>query len=165
MNNNNNPTMKTGMNTSLLASFFPEQHQVRIVNIDGSPWFVASDVCKYLELGLPANYLRKFNDDKKCTYPIYTAGGIQNLLVISESGLYRLMFRSRRPEAKRFADWVCKEVLPSIRRNGGYIIGQEQLSTGEMSEDDLLARALEIAKARLIRLISERENKTEILSM
>lgn len=162
---NNNPTMTTGMNTSLLASFFPQQHQVRIVNIDGSPWFVASDVCKYLELGLPANYLRKFNDDKKRTYPIYTAGGIQKLLVISESGLYRLMFRSRRPEAIRFADWVCKEVLPSIRRNGGYIIGQEQLSTGEMSEDDLLARALEIAEAKLIRLISERENKTEILSM
>lgn len=98
-------------------------HPVRIMDNQGEPWFVAKDVCNILELTNSREALQALDDDEKNTVRI--ADGIQrgnpNMSIISESGLYKLVMRSRKPAAKQFVKWVTKDVLPSIRKNGAYI--------------------------------------------
>lgn len=89
----------------------------------GEPWFVAKDVCDILELGNTTNALRALDEDEKTNFTncnVAQNGG-RVPLIISEPGLYKLVMRSRKPEAKEFQRWVTHEVLPSIRRTGGYI--------------------------------------------
>lgn len=89
----------------------------------GEPWFVAKDVCDILELGNTTNALRALDEDEKTNFTncnVAQNGG-RAPLIISEPGLYKLVMRSRKPEAKEFQRWVTHEVLPSIRRTGGYI--------------------------------------------
>lgn len=89
----------------------------------GEPWFVAKDVCDILELGNTTNALRALDEDEKTNFTncnVAQNGG-RAPLIISEPGLYKLVMRSRKPEAKEFQCWVTHEVLPSIRRTGGYI--------------------------------------------
>lgn len=89
----------------------------------GEPWFVAKDVCDILELTNPAVALQSLDDDEKTNLSnsyVWSESG-RRPLIISEPGLYRLVMRSRKPEAKEFQRWVTHEVLPSIRRTGGYI--------------------------------------------
>ena len=95
--------------------------------IDGEPWFVAKDVCVALFIHIKedgkvntANAVRPLSSDEKGTHRIVTLGGTQLLTVISESGLYRLVLRSDKPEAKVFQDWVTRELLPTIRKTGTY---------------------------------------------
>lgn len=76
--------------------------------------------------------------------------------IISESGLYKLINRSDKPQAKPFQDWVNKVVLPAIRKDGGYILGEEKVATGEMDEDELVFRAMEVTKRKLDRLATEK---------
>lgn len=91
---------------------------VRALSVDGKPWFVAKDVCDALALDHTA--LRKLDDDEKGRDSIPTPGGDQQVSVVSEPGLYKLVMRSRKPEAKAFQRWVTHEVLPAIRRHGAY---------------------------------------------
>lgn len=89
----------------------------------GEPWFVAKDVCDILELGNTTNALRALDEDEKTNFTncnVAQNGG-RTPLIISEPGLYKLIMRSRKPEAKEFQRWVTHEVLPQIRRTGGYI--------------------------------------------
>lgn len=89
----------------------------------GEPWFVAKDVCDILELTNPAVALQSLDDDEKTNLSnsyVWSEPG-RRPLIISEPGLYRLVMRSRKPEAKEFQRWVTHEVLPQIRRTGGYI--------------------------------------------
>ncbi len=79
------------------------------------------------------------------------------LVMLSESGLYKLVMRSDKPQAKRFQDWVTKDVLPAIRKDGGYIMGEEKVATGEMSEDELVFRAMEVMKNKIDRLRGDNE--------
>ena len=72
--------------------------------------------------------------------------------LVSESGLYKLVLRSNKPEAKPFQDWVTKTVLPAIRKDGAYIMGEEKVATGEMSEDELVLKALGILQKKVERL-------------
>ena len=94
--------------------------KVRIVERDGQPWFVAKDVCECLELTDVSKTISLLDDDEKGTNSIRTLGGEQQMLVISEPGLYSLIFRSRKPEAKAFKRWIIHEVVPSIRKRGLY---------------------------------------------
>lgn len=87
---------------------------------DGGIWFVAKDVCDILGLSNPTKAVRPLPTDERGLKTFQTPGGEQTLNVISESGRYRLTMRSTKPEAKPFQDWVVKEVLPSIRKTGGY---------------------------------------------
>lgn len=92
---------------------------------NGTPWFVAKDVCAALGLGNVTEALRGLEDDEKAEFSnseVSSNGVIQNrrMLFISESGLYALIFRSRRPEARAFRKWVTAEVLPALRKKGGY---------------------------------------------
>lgn len=91
-----------------------------IVGADGEPWFIAKDVCDVLGYSDSGQALRNLDADEKGTYPAQYAGQVRNLSIISESGFYSLVLRSRKPVAKKFKAWVTKEVLPSIRKHGMY---------------------------------------------
>ena len=102
--------------------------EVRTVQKDGEPWFVLKDVCQIL--GIDASQLKKVADrlepDEKCRNQITTVRGAKETWIINESGLYNVILRSDKPEAKPFRKWVTSEVLPSIRKNGGYIAGKRE---------------------------------------
>jgi prophage antirepressor-like protein len=96
---------------------------IRVVMIAGDPWFVAADICRALGLGNVSMAVRILDEDEKGLNPIETPGGIQSATVVNESGLYALMLRSDKAEARPFRRWVTGEVLPSIRNTGSYTIG------------------------------------------
>ena len=106
-----------------LAIFKNEQFgKVRVIMKENEPWFVAKDVCQCLDLRNPRTSLALLDDDEKGVHSMDTPGGTQQLSVISESGLYSCVLRSRKPEAKQFKRWVTHEVLPAIRKTGNYSI-------------------------------------------
>ena len=86
----------------------------------GEPWFVANDVCEALGLSNPRSSLALLDEDEKGVHSMDTPGGTQNLAIVSAAGLYSLILRSRKPEAKALKRWVTHEVLPAIRRHGVY---------------------------------------------
>lgn len=105
--------------TALIALTF-EANAVRVIDRDGDPWFVATDVAAILGYRDAEKLTRMLDEDEKGTHNVGTLGGPQDLTVISESGLYNATFRSRRPEAQRLRKWVTAEVLPALRRTGHY---------------------------------------------
>ncbi len=118
--------------------------QVRTVQRDGEPWFVATDVCRALEHSNSRMALERLEDDEKGVSSIYTHGGRQEVSIINEPGLYALVLGSRKPEARAFKRWITHDVIPAIRKTGGYIAGEET-----MSDDELLSRALLMAGEKL----------------
>lgn len=118
---------------------------VRAMMRDGEPWFVASDVCTALDIGNVSMALSRLDDDEKGISPIDTPGGSQAMAVINESGLYSLILGSRKPEAKQFKKWVTSEVLPSIRKTGGY----QQPIPVELSRMEILRLAMDAEEAKL----------------
>ena len=108
-----------------------KEHPVRIVDRGGEPWFVAKDVCAVLEIAKVDSAIRSLDEDEKDTHSMSTLGGDQEMSIVSEAGLYSLVLRSRKPEAKTFKRWVTHEVLPSIRKTGAYVapnLSMEQIS-------------------------------------
>lgn len=95
--------------------------KIRTLTIDGEPWFVAADVCRALEIGNPSMAVERLDDDEKGISTIDTLGGKQRMTIINEPGLYSLVLSSRKPEAKAFRRWVTHEVIPAIRKYGGYM--------------------------------------------
>lgn len=136
----------------------PEFGQIRVVNKDSEPWFVGKDVADALGYGkgksLNNAVSRHVDDDDKGVTEMMTPGGKQNFVIINESGLYSLILSSKLSTAKKFKHWVTSEVLPSIRKTGGYIAGQENLSDSE-----LMAKALLVAQ----RTIEERNKQIETM--
>lgn len=108
--------------TSQIQKFvFPLTNQeTRIVDRDGNPWFIGNDVCACVSIANPRNAFARLDDDEKGVCLVDTLGGPQELVVISEAGLYNLILRSDKPEAKAFRRWVTHEVLPQIRKTGTY---------------------------------------------
>ena len=105
----------------VLKIFEDENHaQFRVVGRDGEPWFVLADVCKRLEIVQTAAAARILDEDEKDVFSMHTPGGRQDVTIISESGLYSLILRSRKETAKKFRKWITAEVLPQIRKTGGY---------------------------------------------
>lgn len=96
---------------------------VRVTMIDNEPWFVASDVCRALEIAPTAT--RRLDDDEKGMRSTQTPGGKQEMAVVNESGLYSLVLGSRKPEAKVFKRWITHDVIPTIRKTGGYVNNEE----------------------------------------
>jgi prophage antirepressor-like protein len=94
------------------------EKQVRTVVKDNEPWFVAKDVCEILEID--STQTRRLDDDEKGAHTVSTLGGDQTLSTINESGLYALIFRSRKPQARLFRRWVTGTVLPAIRHTGTF---------------------------------------------
>lgn len=126
---------------------------IRAVELNGEPWLVGKDVADVLGYGNYRQALKtNVDEEDKGVHQMDTLGGRQDMTIINESGLYSLIFGSKLPKAKEFKHWVTSEVLPSIRKHGGYIKDQENLT-----EDELLSRALLVAQSR----IAERDRQIE----
>ena len=106
--------------STAITPFNFNDHAVRVLQIEDAPWFVATDVAESLGYKSPKDAASYLDDDEKGSAIVRTPGGDQKLTVINESGLYALVLRSRKPEARKFAKWVTAEVLPSIRKTGQY---------------------------------------------
>lgn len=124
---------------------YEESKLVRTMNVSGEPWFVLKDVCDVLGLSTPARVAERLDSDEVSqAHLIDSMGRSQEMTIISESSLYNVILRSDKPEAKPFRKWVTSVVLRSIRKNGGYIARQEELSPQE-----LMAKALLVAQKTL----------------
>jgi prophage antirepressor-like protein len=130
----------------LPTEFRFDQSPVRTVMKDGDPWFVAKDVCDILEHSNHRMAVASLDDDERGVSTVATAGGPQETITISQSGLFNLIFTSRKPEPKRFRKWVTSEVLPEIRKTGRYRRPETEFAglSGERVEYErwLLERAL-----------------------
>lgn len=106
---------------------------IRVVNVEGEPWFVAADVAKALGYSHTPHMMRSVEADQKGVQSSHTPGGTQSVTTISEAGFYLVALRAQdfRPEVKAFQDWVTRVVLPSIRKTGGYVVGQERAQSPE----------------------------------
>ncbi len=139
-----------------LQIFKYQNNDVRTVSIDGEPWFVGKDVAEVLGYSNPQKAIRDHVDNEDRTVnESFTVNGTQATL-INESGLYSLIMSSKLPSAKEFKRWVTAEVLPSIRKHGGYIAGQE-----ELSDSELIAKALVVAQ----RTLADREKRLADLTV
>lgn len=118
--------------------------QVRVIQREGEPWFVAADVCKALEIGNSRQAIVRLDDDEKGVISTDTLGGQQQVNIVNEPGLYTLVLGSRKPEAKLFKRWITHEVIPAIRKTGGYIAGEKS-----MTDEELMARALLMAQNKI----------------
>lgn len=144
------------MSNEIIKVFENEKYgKIRIIDDENNIWFVAKDIALILGYKRPDNAIRTLVDDEdKLMHQISASGQKRNMYLINESGLYTLILSSRLPSAKGFKRWVTCEVLPSIRKNGGYINGQEN-----MKEEELMASALMVAK----RVLEEKEKEIERL--
>lgn len=126
-------------------------HQVRVVQVAGEPQWVAADIAAVLGLGRTHDMVRSLDDDERGAVTIRTPSGEQEMTVITESGLYSCILRSRKPEAKEFKRWVTREVLPSIRRHGGYLTDPkiEEILT---DPDTIIKLATDLKQERARRL-------------
>lgn len=123
----------------------PDFGEVRTLNIDGEPWFVGKDVAGILGYADTNKAIAMHVDDEdklndKTSLSLGQRGG----WLINESGLYSLILSSKLPTAKKFKRWITHDVIPAIRKNGGYIAGQES-----MTAEELMAKALMVAKKTL----------------
>ena len=122
---------------------------VRTVMIGNMPWFVAKDVCEVLELSDVSMSVAKLDDDEKLVQKLFVSGQNRDMIIVNESGLYTLIMRSNKPEARSFRKWVTSEVLPSIRATGQYTMPQlveNRLAVMEKMLVDNASRGEEIIK-------------------
>ena len=126
-----------------LQIFNYNNNAVRTIEKDGEPWFVLKDVCSVLSIGNAADVYNRLDADEKGVGQIDTLGGRQNVNIVNESGLYNVILRSDKPEAKPFRKWITAEVLPAIRKTGAYMTPQtiEQILT---NPDTIISLATQI---------------------
>lgn len=132
-----------------IVAVFESASSIRIIMINGEPWLVAVDIAKALNFRDASNMVRMLDEDEKGTRPVSTPGGSQELTVISESGLYHAVLKSRKPEAKTFRKWVTSEVLPSIRKTGSYSVTdscQDLDGMQPIDEERLLAMKARVSR-------------------
>ena len=125
----------------------PEFGQVRTIQQNGEPWVVGKDVAEILGYKKPENAIAVHVDDEDKTTTLIQGTGSNyksNAVVINESGLYSLILSSKMPKAKEFKHWVTSEVIPAIRRTGGYIAGSEN-----MTDAEIMAKAVLVAQSTI----------------
>ena len=115
--------------SNLVSPYQEFSHQdfgtIRSLLKNGQPWFVAADVCKALEIGNSRQATSRLDADEKGVISTDTPGGAQTMTIVSEPGLYTLILGSRKPEAKAFRRWITHDVIPAIRKTGGYVANSE----------------------------------------
>ena len=131
----------------------PQFGEIRAIKQSGEPWFVATDVCQALEIANTTVALERLDEDERSKFNLGRQG---DTWCVNEPGLYSLVLGSRKPEAKAFKRWITHEVIPSIRKSGGYIAGQES-----MTADELMAKALMVAQKTL----ADREARLSVLTV
>ena len=110
--------------------------EIRTIEINGEPWFVASDICNALELSNTTSAVGRLDDDEKSKFNLGLSGGETNC--VNEYGLYNLVLASRKENAKRFKRWITHEVIPTIRRTGGYRVPQTPLEALQMTVEQIV---------------------------
>lgn len=130
----------------------PQFGEVRVVQKDGEPWFIAADVCRVLELGDTGKAAARLDEDELTRIKIVSGGQTREMLAVNEPGLYSLVLGSRKKEARAFKRWVTHDVLPSIRKTGSYFLPRDYPSA-------LRALADEAEKNR--RLAAENEARRQ----
>jgi anti-repressor protein len=126
--------MEEAAMTDLVTKVF-EGAPVRIIAApeSGEPWFVLADVCRVLDVVNAGNAAARLDADERGVHSVDTPGGGQEMTVINESGLYSLILTSRKEAARRFKMWVTGEVLPSIRKTGGYMMAAPEETPEELT--------------------------------
>lgn len=110
-------------------TFNSDNQPVRVEMIDNEPWFVAKDVCEALSLSDVSMTVNRLDDDEKLIQTLLVSGQGRQMWLVNESGLYNLIFQSRKPEAKAFRKWVTSEVLPAVRKTGRYEMTGRRMAT------------------------------------
>ena len=147
----------------------PEFGRVRTTVIDGEPWFVAADVCHALDIGNPSDALNRLDSDERTLVSIEGASNGKPVNGVNEPGLYSLVLGSRKPEAKAFKRWITHDVIPAIRKTGGYHVPQspeEQMAQGLLAAQKLLAekdKRIEEMRPKEIFADAVSVSKTDIL--
>lgn len=149
------------MNNEIQRFEFKGESLRALTNKAEEPWFVLKDCMSILDLGNPTETVKMFDDDEfSTTEVIDSIGRRQQAYIISEPGLYRLVMRSRKPEAKEFQRWVTHEVLPSIRKHGAYMT-QQTLDKALTSPDFLIQLATKLKEEQ--EKVKELEPKAQAL--
>nr|WP_308667609.1 phage antirepressor KilAC domain-containing protein [uncultured Allisonella sp.] len=140
--------------------------EIRIVPINNEPWFIGSEIAKILSYTNPSKAIRDHVDpEEKLTERIVLAGQGRDVTLINESGLYSLILSSKLPKAKQFKHWVTGEVLPTIRKHGGYLT-QEKMEEALLNPDVLIKLATQLKSEREARKQAEslnEQNKPKVL--
>ena len=131
---------------------FNGDYDFRTLTLGGQFLFLAQDACRVLDLVNTTDALSRLDADEKMTLASTEGhsgkrGGAQFHTYVTESGLYSLVLGSRKPEAKAFKKWITSVVIPSLRQHGGYVMGQEKVATGEVTQAEYLARAFVMAQS------------------
>ncbi len=137
---------------------------VRAIIRDGEPWFVAADVCKALEIGNPSQAISRLEDDEKMNTLISNEGnqrGNPNMTVVNESGLYALIFGSRKPEAKVFKRWVTHEVIPSVHKHDAYLTSE--VLEQAIANPDFMIGLFTALKSENCGYFPKTENRSEVV--
>lgn len=133
--------------------------EIRTIKINEQPYICLTDVCKILEIKNISDCKNRLKKDGVVTNEVIDKlGRKQQATFINESNLYKVIFQSRKQEAEKFTDWVTSEVLPAIRKTGGYIAGEENLD-----EDELVLKAMAVLNKKVEALKLENVQKTQII--
>lgn len=134
--------------------------EVRTAMYNSEPVFCLADVCRVLDIANSGNVKNRLSEKGICTMDTLTSGGMQKMIFITESNLYKVIFQSRKPEAEKFSDWVTSEVLPSIRKHGGYINNADLLVNTYF--DDIPEEQKAIVKGLLQNIESKQKKITAL---
>lgn len=129
------------MSTNIVPFNFND-HQVRVITIDGEPWFVLTDLAKVLDIAAVGRLAQRLDEGVRQTHTLQTAGGPQKMILVSEAGMYEVVIRSDKPEAAAFRRWITGTVLPEIRKTGSYGVQRE------LTEQEIVFQALTILKSK-----------------
>ena len=149
-----------------IIPFTYQDQPVRVVTIDGEPWFVLADLCKVLDIAASGRLAARLDEGMRQTHTLETAGGRQRMTIVYEAGMYEVVIRSDKPEAAAFRRWITSEVLPSIRKHGGYLTHEKAEEI--ISDPDViieLAQAVKREKSARIAmesLVHELEPKADM---
>lgn len=135
--------------------------EVRAIKDGDDLWFCGFDIAKALGYSQPSKTVStKVNDITKTV----RSENNTNLTMISEKSLYRLVFGAKTDKAEEFQDWICGTVIPSLRKDGGYIDGEEKVVSGEMSEDELVLKAMTVMQSKIERLRKEVDRYSKFIA-
>lgn len=135
--------------------------EIRTVVINGEPWFVAADVCRALEISNSRDAVQRLDEDEKGVVLTDTRGGQQSMTAINEPGLYVLVLGSRKPESNEFKRWITHDVIPTIRKTGGYVNNDELFIETYFSQVEESTKAMLRATLATVREVNEKNRQLE----
>jgi len=137
------------------------EKNIRVIGSYNEPWFVAKDICNILELKNITETMKMIPEKWRGSEKLNTFGGDQNMIIINEAGLYKLIMRSNKPVAQKFQEVVCEEILPSLRKKGEYKIQSIIDKNKELEEEKLILQANNLTIYNDKILLEEEKNKLE----